>query len=120
MDCCSEPSLSTLTIRENGLAWCPICGAEYRLEWTIEDGFHLVLVTVGIAEPAKLDGIRIATALHSTESAGSDPISLVIYNNGSSTIYVGGFEIEVPEAVAAETPLAERVEALEEALAPEG
>jgi len=59
MDCCSEPSLSTLTIRENGLAWCPICGAEYRLEWTIEDGFHLVLVTVGIAEPAKLDGIRI-------------------------------------------------------------
>lgn len=71
-------------------------------------------------EAAAVSVATTATALHSTESAGSDPISLAIYNNGSSTIYVGGFEIEVPEAVAAETPLAERVEALEEALAPEG
>lgn len=41
-------------------------------------------------EAAAVSVATTATALHSTESADSDPISLVIYNNGASTIYVGG------------------------------
>lgn len=59
MNCCSPPDPAALTVRSNGLGWCPICGAEYRLEWTIERGPQLVLVTPGRATPAKLDGIRI-------------------------------------------------------------
>lgn len=59
MDCPSTHDLNVLTLRSNGLGWCPICGAEYRLEWTIEEGRRLVLVTPSQAEPAKLDGIRI-------------------------------------------------------------
>lgn len=59
MDCCPPTDPAMLIVRSNGLGWCPICGAEYRLEWTIESGYELVLVTAGRSEPAKLDGIRI-------------------------------------------------------------
>jgi len=40
-----------------------------------------------------------ATALNAAESAGSDRVSLVVYNNGASTIYVGGSDVTTSNGV---------------------